>query len=123
MDIDFMAIQGLAENGPLIDATVDGHIVRALVDTGAAVTCIRSDLAASLGLKQKGNEQWHDAHHDKFFPVYETDLEIFGQLFSSHEINAYPIDPRKPFAMLLGRDILVSFVLEYDGPRGTFSLR
>jgi predicted aspartyl protease len=115
-------MMNLAENGPILEVHVNGHAVLALVDTGAKVTCIRPELAQALALTDTG-DRWPDKRNRRELPVYLGTIEVEGLTFSEHELNAYVIPPDQSFSMIIGREILVAFVLEYDGLNGRFALR
>jgi len=120
--MDIEAVLELAEEGPIVEATINGHAVRALIDTGAEATCVTRDLAHELGLPKRGR-RWYDSRNNIEADIYSGTLIVSGRTFDEVPLNEFPIAPHKTFRMILVRDILVSFVLNYNGPEGTFSLQ
>src|SRR5215472_13478674 len=107
-------IMNLVENGPILEVHVNGHAVQALIDTDSPVTCIKPELAQTFALTDTG-DRWPDKRSGRDMPVYVGTIEIEGHTFSEHEVNAYVIPSEQPFSMIIGRDILAAFLLEYDG--------
>jgi predicted aspartyl protease len=122
MDLDDEPVMKLMSSGPLLEVQVNGHSTCALVDTGAKETCIRPELAQKLGLRELKRPSY-DPQRGTLLDRYEATLLVGGIPFQDHEIRGFVIVEREPFSVIVGRDILAFFVLEYDGPNGTFALR
>lgn len=97
--------------------------LNALVDTGASITAIRVDVAARLGLPPTGSVG--------LAGVGGTSQQtLFGSRIyfpdSGLTFDAVPLvgSPQQfpGFDVLIGRNLMCSMVLTYDGPRGRFSL-
>lgn len=95
-------------------------IFRALIDTGAALTCLAPSVAATVGLQPIGLRAMTSATHAVPVNVYLVDLAIaFGN--SNHIISCLQVmefNPHhSPFQMLLGRDVLCRgvFTMSFDG--------
>lgn len=97
---------------------------QALIDTGAATTCIDSALAARLGLPvvdQKivasplgpGEMNLHLAQ----MILPGLDATFYGEFFGAHLAAG-----GQPHSILIGRDLLRNFVLHYNGITGAVTL-
>ena len=97
----------------------------ALIDTGASTSCIDEDLAESLGLPsherdsltgvigEPYNAQRFTAH------LYLPDLAHVYHW----EFSGLPLKGRfRDCHLLIGRDLLAFYRLQYDGPTGTVHL-
>ena len=96
----------------------------ALVDTGAAVSCVDSRLARGLRLPVAGNEVMAGAHGAEAVDFYhaqiyvpDLDFVISGQLPSARLIAG-----RQPYFALLGRDFLSNFTMVYEGRTGLVTI-
>lgn len=118
MDVDRM--RALQENGPVIDVQINGQPARGLIDTGAKVTCVSPKMADRIRLHDTGLKGYYMG---KESPIYKGSLIIAGKRFEDCELHRYPISPDQEFDILIGRDLLVSFIFEYRGSEGKFSLR
>ncbi len=140
----------LSPNGPLVNAAISVSKVRsdalqlekrpipppvnvrALIDTGASGSCIDPSIRTQLGLTPTGTTKAHspgtkkDAPHD----VDQFDVGIFipGLTATSRafyiptvQVMEFDLD-HQGFQVILGRDILTSCVLIYEGQAGLFTL-
>ena len=94
-----------------------------MIDTGANVTCIDSEAAQKSGLTIVGSGKISSATHaDEIVPIFAGKLDIngfgtvtlrqaYGANLAAQNINA-----------LVGRDLLETMVLIYNGVEGTFSI-
>ena len=105
------------------------HTCNALVDTGAARTCVSSKTAMEIGLQAMGKTQMSSASHTVAVNVYPTNLHFFfgppdkGMEYRIGNIalmefrnapDAYPV--------LLGRDILALGLFQMSGADNRFIL-
>ncbi len=112
---------------PMTTPNIQIAIFPALMDTGASVTCISSQVAQSVGLQPLGMRPMTSATHSVPVNVYLVDLLLpFGDadyLLNSVQVMEFvPVDG-SPFQMLVGRDIICrgTFTISFDG-HFTFSL-
>ena len=119
-------------DGGLTQTLPDPRTVWALVDTGAAITCVRGDLAESLGLVHAGDvrivnvgahldqgarERWTSKRHMRLTIEGVGAFEV-----QAAEVSRFVDIGDVDIEVLLGRDILSQCVLKIDGPAGAFSL-
>lgn len=95
----------------------------ALIDTGAAVTCVDAATARSVGLSLVDSDLMASATHaSELVPIFAGRLDIGGvcsvEMRRAYGANLAPLG----FVALIGRDILESCVLVYNGLDGSFSL-
>jgi hypothetical protein len=102
--------------------------VRGLVDTGASCTCIDPSVFQTLGLTPRGvtqmltpstGQQFHQA------PTYDVSLILTHPAISLTFPNVSVAESHlsiQGIQALIGRDILNSCLLVYDGQRGIFIL-
>lgn len=97
--------------------------IPALVDTGASITAINIETAQRLGLQVTGSMQIGGATGSANQPVYAAKVKIPDPFieFDPIQIPGAQLSGT-PFQMLIGRNILCSLMLSYDGRRGRFSL-
>lgn len=99
----------------------------ALIDTGAAATCISSTVAQTVGLRPIGMRPMISATHSVPVNVYLVDLLLpFGTanfLVQGAQVMEFAPAGGSPFQILLGRDIICRGILtlSFDG-HFTFSL-
>jgi len=97
--------------------------IMALVDTGASVTAINVATAQRLGLPVTGSITIGHAGGTSEQPVYSAMFRIPDPFI---EWDPMPISGSNlsgtPFDILLGRNVLCSMTLSYDGKAGRFSL-
>jgi len=95
----------------------------ALVDTGARATCIDCKAAKDAGIPIVDTGTMSSAtHHDEEVPIFAAKIEIQG---------FRPVDAPRAFGAnlapmgivaLIGRDVLKSSIMIYNGTTGQFSL-
>lgn len=126
--------RGMSEgtDGGITDTLPQPQTVWALIDTGAALTCIRGDVAARLHLVDAGTLQIYTvgAHLDQQARMRTTTkrharLQIEG--VGAFDVEAAEVAEFKgvhdvDIVVLIGRDVLSRCVLIVDGPAGSFSL-
>ena len=123
-----MVEQAEGLTGTLLHEAVE---VLALVDTGAAMTCITGPLAASMGLAMTGSVQVEGirAHHgapaiDGFAARRHLRLRFdrWSCELSAAEVQEILSPGPDRVQMLLGRDFLAHARFVYDGRAGVFEL-
>lgn len=129
---------GLQQYGPSIQVSV-GHYVPqgatiatptspettwALIDTGAAESCIDSELAQRLGLPVIDKMIISGSNGSHTHDVYLAHINIFGLEFSQFGrfAGVHLADGQQPHGVLLGRTFLRAVMLIYDGIRGQITL-
>ena len=100
---------------------IDGHEVRALLDTGATHTCIYDDLARLLELPIVGEQIVGGALGQSTVQLYRATVSIKG-LDGTYEIDIPGIHPPGRDRALLGRNILQHYKITWDGPAGTVAI-
>lgn len=136
--------KSLLEQGPHIAVTVSATVweveegravgleyptlpVRALIDTGASLTVINPQIAATCKLKQTGHQKINAVGGEAGeFPEYacaisfpETELPSLD----TARVVACPIIRQPFFSCLIGRDILRKWLFLYDGRSGEVEIR
>ena len=114
-------LKSLASKGKSIPPPVVGL---ALIDTGASSTCIDQKAAEDAGLAVVDSGPMSSATHDnEIVPIYAGRVDIVGMSISVSANRAYGVNLKsQELIALIGRDILASCVLVYNGPDGSFSL-
>jgi predicted aspartyl protease len=121
---------GVAKAGTLVQgqpvaASIAGY--PALVDTGAAMSCISPGIAQALGLNPSGKRPMVSATHTVATNEYIVDLVVpFGNLnlvMNAQQVMEFTAPAGSPFQILMGRDLICrgSLHLSFDG-HFTFSL-
>jgi predicted aspartyl protease len=101
--------------------------VRALIDTGASLTIINPQIAATCKLKQTGHQKINAVGGEAGeYPEYaaairfpESELPGLG----TARVVACPIIRQPFFSCLIGRDILQKWLLIYNGRSGEVEIR
>lgn len=104
-------------------ATPPPQRVKALIDTGASISTVAEEIAASAGLVPTGSVQLGGVGGSGQRTVYAAAVGLpqYGAKFDPIELAGVSV----PFAgvqMLLGRDMLKRLRLDYQGPQGAFFL-
>lgn len=101
--------------------------VRALIDTGASITVINPEIAATCKLKQTGYQRINAVGGDAGeYAEYAAAISFPGIALPSLDtarVVACPIIRQPFFSCLIGRDILQKWLLIYDGRSGEVELR
>jgi predicted aspartyl protease len=100
--------------------------VRAVIDTGAALTIINPQIATKCKLRQTdrnkinavGGEAGEYPAHAAAISFPGTDLPGFDVI----RVVACPIVKQPFFSCLIGRDILQRWLFRYDGRTGQFEI-
>jgi len=101
--------------------------VKALIDTGAALTIINPQIASTCKLSQTDWNKINSVGGETGeYPAYAaaiyfpgTDLPGFDVI----RVVSCPIIKQPFFSCLIGRDILRKWLLIYDGPNGELEIR
>jgi len=96
--------------------------VRALVDTGASLTIINPQIAATCKLKQTGRQKISAVGGEAGeFPEYAAAISFPGNHLpglDTTRVVACPIIRQPFFSCLIGRDIMRKWLFTYDGRTG-----
>jgi hypothetical protein len=114
------AAQAAGQQG---QALPQAQTVKGLIDTGASISTVSDDVAASAGLAQVGSVEVGGVGGSGMKPIYAARLSLpqYGVALDPIEMAGVTI----PFAdvkVLIGRDVLKRLSLDYVGPAGTFDL-
>ena len=95
----------------------------ALVDTGAGHTCVDRAVAQEIGLPIVDTGRMSSAtHHGEVVPIFAAQLDIHG-VTGAGVPRAFGVNIRQSgIIALIGRDVLGSMVMIYNGPGGGFTL-
>jgi predicted aspartyl protease len=95
-----------------------------LIDTGATTSCIDNDLAQRLGLPVIDQVQMASASHASTqCPVYPVSFEIVGTNLRFEIARATGVTlVAQGLSLLVGRDVLHSCLLVYNGPKGDITI-
>ena len=113
----------LQQNNKNIPAPVKGQ---ALVDTGAAISCVDDQVAVALGIKPNGTVNGHGRSGASVRNLYSTQITIEAGLqqkwnFESTRIMGVNISKQGLIA-LIGRDFLRNGMMVYSGFSGIVDL-
>jgi hypothetical protein len=110
--------------GPARDATLASETVEALVDTGAAESCIDDALAKKLGLPVIDRQICAGAAGANEHDVYLGWLDIpsLGRCQYGRFMGVHLVKGGQQHSVLLGRSFLLDVVMIYDGPRGQVAI-
>jgi predicted aspartyl protease len=101
--------------------------VRALIDTGAAITVINPQIATTCKLLQTDwNRIATVGGGGGEYPAYAAAISFPGTKLPSFDVFRVvgcPILGQPYFSCLIGRDLLRNWVLTYDGPNGELEIR
>ena len=114
-------VKAATDKGETIPQPVGGF---ALIDTGAAVTCVDRAAADSAGLAMVDSGFMTSATHEaEVVPIYAGKLDIAGLPNNIVTHRAYGANlTSQGLVALIGRDVLQRCVLVYNGLDGSFSL-
>jgi predicted aspartyl protease len=111
----------LEPHGMAVSEPVAG---RAIIDTGASVTCIDNDVAAKLGLPAIDRVTMTSASHDAIEQnVYPLQIQVVGLPFQINVPRAMGANlAPQGIVALIGRDFLQHCTLFYNGLTGSITL-
>ena len=111
--------QGLIAQGKALPAPISGL---ALIDTGASNTCIDEQAAKELGLPVIDVAIMQSASHEKH-PCNIYPVQIITPIVTLNAPRAMGAAlASQGLLVLIGRDVLQSCTLFYNGPAGQFTL-
>lgn len=116
----------IAEGGLVeLTARIQGRAIRVVVDSGAQFSAIDRNLAAELGLKEAwlplvafGVSGAPSVTHTVDVDLAIGPLTLRGVRAATLELLTLSGVIRRPFAMLIGRDVLRALTLDVDWPLG-----
>jgi predicted aspartyl protease len=113
--------QALLRQGVAVPTPVSGY---GLVDTGASRTCIDETTAKQMGLPLVDRVSIASASHSSTLRnVYPVTVEIVGLPHQIHALHAVGAALRSQgLVALLGRDVLESCTLFYNGVSGEITI-
>lgn len=114
-------VKAAADKDETIPQPVSGF---ALIDTGAAVTCVDRTAAERAGLAMVDSGFLTSATHEaEAVPIYAGKLDIAGLPNNIVAHRAYGANLKsQDLIALIGRDVLQRCILIYNGLDGSFSL-
>jgi len=116
---DYLA-KKLKEKG---DKIPDAIVGTALIDTGAAVTTIDSEVAKSLNLRPSGQVESCGIGGKVIGFTVACSIDIKGLKLNIPRAHCHDLTKHvKGLIALIGRDVLRSLILNYDGPKGEVEL-
>ena len=100
------------------------ELLPALVDTGAATTCIDAKLAMTLNLPVINQRTVAGVHGEGIVNIHSAQIYVpaLTVAFSGAFVGAHLIAGGQPYYALIGRDFLRHFHLSYDGRTGAVTL-
>lgn len=117
----------LPERGGLVELTahVKGIPIRVVVDSGAQFSAIDRNLALRLGLQEApipllafGVSGKPSVTHTVNLDLQVGDLQLTGVRAATLQLLTLSGVIRRPFAMLIGRDVLRALIVDIDWPNG-----
>lgn len=95
----------------------------ALIDTGATFCAVDDDVVKSLGIPQFGTTAVHTPSGAAQLPTYPAALSFPGTTLPNISFADFMGSPLKVQGIiaLIGRNVLMDFVLVYNGPGGFVS--
>jgi predicted aspartyl protease len=99
--------------------------INALIDTGASVTIINPQVAATCRFRQTGFAHIVAADNEGKYPEHAAAIRFPGtDLKGVDPIRVVAVRlVRRPFSCLIGRDILRKWLVTYDGLSGQVVIR
>lgn len=127
IDILISTTRPKLEEGKAIGLEFQELAVKALIDTGAALTIINPQIAASCKLLQTDWSMINSVGGlAGEYPAHAAAISFPGTNLPSFDVVrvvACPIIKQPFFSCLIGRDILRKWLLTYDGPNGELEIR
>lgn len=99
-------------------------IVKGLFDTGCTITSIDQSLVTNLGLKTRGFAQTATANGVTTTSQHLVSINFPGTHLSGrlvHSVQAVNLTDQ-PFHVLIGRDLMATWSITYNGPSGFVSI-
>lgn len=96
---------------------------KALVDTGCTITSIDTGIVSALQLKTRGYTQTHTANGLMNVGQHQISLNFPIDLKGRHVQTVQSVNlSGQPFQVLIGRDIMASWLISYNGTTGFVSI-
>lgn len=102
----------------------DPKIVKALVDTGCTITSIDSSLITALNLQTRGFQRTITANGSILTSLHFVSIDFPGSGLRgkpTHQVQAVNLSEQS-FQVLIGRDLMTSWSITYNGPAGFVSI-
>lgn len=119
--VDAVTVQAMQNGNQPIPPPVTA---KALVDTGCTITSIDQTLAQRLGLAVRGMTTTHTAAGPTTSNQYFVAFSFPGtnlQGKTLHRVQSVNLTGQ-PFQVLIGRDLMASWIINYNGPTGYISI-
>ena len=111
--------------GPQLPVNIPGsdYTPPALIDTGAAMSLIDVDLAWRFYTPTSGTLAIGGAGQGDEHPTFDIDVYIpdLSRYVPKPIASAPLIRSKIPFTFIIGRDVLLDYILTVDGPNRTIS--
>lgn len=123
------AVQQLAQNGAILNVEVSSPsggapvTIKAMIDTGASITTIHSQIAESAGLQPVGQTQLSGVGGVQMSTIYAAAVTLPDYSVTMNPVQVASIPGGLPgIDMLIGRDMLMYMTMTYQGSQGAFQL-
>jgi len=126
IEILLSATRHEVEEGRNVGLEFPDMSVRALIDTGASLTIINPQIAATCKLRQTGRQKINAVggtvgEHPEYAAAISFPRSELPSL-DTIRVVACPIIRQPFFSCLIGRDILRKWLLKYDGRSGEIEI-
>jgi hypothetical protein len=113
------------EEGRAVGLEFESLTITAIIDTGASLTVINPEVAATCKLRATGFVNIASVEKFGKYPQHAARVRFPGTRLSDFDgiaVVACKIS-RQPYACLIGRDILRKWLLKYHGGNGIVSIQ
>jgi hypothetical protein len=119
--VDKVTAQSLHAQGIIVPPPIK---VKGLIDTGCTITSIDYTLATALGLRIRGYNQTHTANGVVIVPQHQISLGFPDANFAERAVQTVQATnlAGQAFHVLIGRDLMASWSMTYNGPAGFVSI-
>lgn len=126
IEIRISATRTEVQEGRAVGLEFPELTVRALIDTGAALTIINPQIATTCKLRQTDRSKISAVGGEAGeYPAHAASISFPGSDLPGLDVIrvvACPIIRQPFFSCLIGRDILQRWLLTYDGRQGEFEV-
>lgn len=120
----------LAQDGAIITVQIGSPnggspiTIKAMIDTGASISTINSQVAQNAGLQQTGETQLGGVGGVQDSAIYAAAVTLPDYNVTVNPVQVASVAGQLPAQadMLIGRDVLENLVMTYDGGQGQISL-